>query len=86
MKTKFDYTDSSEVRECSVCGYKYKEYYRKYTYEEQRNDIQNGFGEDDFLTGETEFLYTEKIDYAPDRLHKVPVYACPKCGVLQIGV
>ena len=86
MKTEFDYKNSTEVSECSVCGYKYKKYYRECTHQEKENDIQNGFGREDFKVGETEFLYLEKVDYAPDRLHGVPVYACPKCGVLQIEV
>jgi hypothetical protein len=86
MKTNFNYENSTEVSECSICGYKHKKYYRKHTYEEQQNDISSGFGDEEFLTGETEFLYSEKVDYAPDRLVKKIIYACPKCGVLQIEV
>lgn len=88
MITQYDYDNNFVEKKCSICGYKYKEYYRstRDTWEKREEDKRLGFGEEDFICGETEFIFQEEQDYAPPRLCKKIIYACPKCGALQIEV
>ena len=78
MKSNYNHEDEYVEYECGCCKYSYKEYWK----------TTSNYGErkEPFISGETEFLCTEKIDYYPDRLIKKTIYACPKCGVLQIEV
>lgn len=75
MKIKYAEDYSYELMTCSCCNYSVKKY---------RGTV--GYGNEPMIEGTAEFLYEEQVDYAPNRLVKKTVYACPKCGCLQIDV
>lgn len=84
MIVKYDHDCKFILYECTVCKYTHKEYYNSNTLYTEFDKM--AYGKDPFIKGETEFLYQEKMDYGPSRLTKQTVYACPRCGVLQIDV
>lgn len=69
------------IQICSFCEYKYKEKYRNHP---NRYTIDEGFGKEPFKAGVYQFIYMEERDYGPDATRQSTVYACPKCGILQI--
>ena len=80
MKTDWSNKDCL-IQTCSFCGYKYKEKYHNHP---TRYTIDEGFGKVKFKTCINQFIYMEERDYDPDTTVKETVYACPRCGILQI--
>ncbi len=80
MKTDWTHKDCL-IRTCSFCGYKHKE---KYYNHPNPYTIDEGFGKKPFKVGENKFVYKEERDYSPNRTVTESVYACPRCGILQI--
>lgn len=80
MKTDWSNKDCI-IRTCSFCGYKHKEKYHNHPDPYTTDD---GFGKEQFKEGVNQFIYTEERDYGPDATVKETVYACPRCGILQI--
>ena len=78
-----DWSDNTcLVRTCSVCGYKHKQ---KYTHNHpDPYTIDPGFGKEPFKAGVNKFIYMQEQSYGPDCTIQETVYACPRCGVLQI--
>lgn len=74
MKTVYDYDEHNLItvtHTCTTCGYE---------------DKSDGYGNNSFIEMEGFELHsTDRSGYYPrDKRHTV--YACPKCGVLQIEV
>lgn len=84
MIVKYDHDCKFVHYECSNCGYKYKEYYNSFTPYTETD--KTTYGDEPFIKGESDFIYQEEAYYAPNRLVKKTIYACPHCGVLQIDV
>lgn len=80
MKTDWSNKDCL-IRTCSFCGYKHKEKYHNHP---SRYTIDDGFGKEPFKEGINQFIYMEERDYGPDKTVTDTVYACPRCGILQI--
>jgi predicted RNA-binding Zn-ribbon protein involved in translation (DUF1610 family) len=79
MKVIYNHDEGSQTRICSVCGYKHtKEYgYWGKTIE----------GDDEFIEMEGFELHsTDRSDGWHPSHNTHTIYACPKCGVLQIEV
>ena len=77
MKVTYDSDNHCEVYTCCVCGHTYHEYYN---YDKQ---IENE--EKPFVKLEEPLLRTVSRGWEPDRIERVYQYACPICGVLQVG-
>lgn len=80
MKTDWSNKDCL-IQTCSFCGYKYKE---KFYNHPTRYTVDDGFGQEPFMAGVIKFIYEEERGYASSNTVQETVYACPKCGVLQI--
>lgn len=78
MKVTYDWDEHTKTYVCSACGYKYTEETKAYS-----RAIE---GDDKFIEMEDFALHsTDRSDYYHQ--HKShTVYACPKCGVLQIQI
>ena len=76
MKVVYDCDTNIETRTCPTCGYKHTKEYKAYgkTLE----------GDEPFIEMEGFQLHsTDNSDYySQHRTHTI--YACPKCGVLQL--
>ena len=81
MKVRYDYDIGTRTYSCPVCGYRYIE---DTTTARYRSVLE---GDEEFIKMESFQLYS--TDYSngwssSPRSHTV--YACPKCGTLQIEV
>lgn len=74
MKTTYDWDERTETHICQACGYKHT---KKTSY--VGTTIE---GDDEFI--EMEDILHSRKSYSSVCSHRV--YACPKCGVLQIEV
>ena len=78
MKIIYDYDDDTRTHICEACGYKLVE------------DINTSWhetieGDDDFIEMEGIQLHsTDRSDGWHPSHNTHTIYACPKCGVLQI--
>ena len=82
---KINYTETYEEHICGVCGYKHM---IKYSNHPDRYSVDPGYGKKPFKEGETQFIFNTgngEEDYRPNVLVKKNIYACPKCGTLQIN-
>lgn len=77
MKVTYDSDNNCEVYVCSVCGHTYHEYY---DYDKRAENEEKPF-----VKLEEPLLHTVSISWEPDRIERVYQYACPICGVLQVG-
>ena len=77
MKVDYNYEEQIRTCICSVCGYNYTEEMEVYgrTLE----------GKEPFIEMEEIFHSTDESGYY-SRPCKHSIYACPKCGVLQLDV
>ena len=77
MKQRYDWSEHTETRICQACGYTHTKelgYYGK-TIE----------GDDKFIEMEgLELHSTDRSDSWHSSHNTHTIYACPKCGVLQI--
>lgn len=78
---KIEWNSNERIYTCSFCGYKYKE---KFYGHPSRYTIDEGFGKEPFKGGINHFIYKEEQDYGPGKTVTATVYACPRCGILQI--
>jgi hypothetical protein len=70
MKVDYNYEEQIRTCICSVCGYKYTE----------EMEVYGGT-----LEGDEPFIEMEEIFHDTDDC-KHSIYACPKCGVIQLDV
>lgn len=77
MKLTYDYDEHTKICVCQACGYKHVE------------DTKSSYGRT--IEGDDEFIEMEGLElHSTDRggwypsHHTHTIYACPKCGVLQI--
>ena len=78
MKIIYNYDNDTKTCTCQACGYRYVE------------DLNCSYktieGDDDFIKMEDIKLHsTDRSHYYPTH-NTHTIYACPKCGVLQIEV
>ena len=74
MRTFYDSNKCCTVYTCPHCNYTYHEYS---DYDKQSNNNEESFIQ------MSEVLLTETND---GRITRLPQYACPSCGILQIDV
>lgn len=80
MKITYDYDEHTKTCTCQACGYKHVE------------DIKHSYhktieGDDDFIEMEGfEPHSTDRSDGWHPYHYTYTIYACPKCGVLQIRI
>lgn len=74
----YNWNDDHAEYKCPVCGYEYHEY----TGSSQQKTTA---GSDPFIELHTKATYTTG-SYYTRRLEETTIYACPKCGTLQIQV
>ncbi len=72
-----------QVEYCAACGYTHKTYFREATDEELYDDAFH-FSKDDFVKLSIESYMEETREYEPNIIKKVTIYACPRCGMLQM--
>lgn len=78
MKSNYNYDEGVNEYVCPVCGYKYVE--------ETRYNGKILEGDEEFIEMEDfKFHSTDNSDYYPRTRHHT-IYACPKCGVLQLDI
>ena len=81
MKIEYNWEEKYTTYTCAVCGYKHME--KHYDHPDPYT-IDPGFGKKPFKQGLNKFIYMQEQSYGPDCTIQETVYACPKCGVLQI--
>ena len=74
----YNWNDDHAEYKCPVCNYEYHEY-------PGSGQRQTTAGSDPFIELHTKATYTTG-SYYTRRLEETTVYACPKCGTLQIQV
>ena len=81
MKIDINFDNKETIMSCSMCGYmhKIKHYDHPTLYE-----IDPGFGKEPFMKSENQFIYQNEYGFGPSKLIKKDVYACPKCGAIQV--
>lgn len=79
MKITYDWDERTKTCICQACGYKHVE------------DLDSSYHKT--IEGDDKFIEMEGIElHSTDRSYYYPshnthtIYACPKCGVLQIEV
>lgn len=77
------YNRSSCLETCRACGYQHKTYYREPTSEELEDDMFR-YGQDPFVKLSIESYMEETREYEPNIIKRVTIYACPRCGTLQM--
>lgn len=78
MKVDYDYNANTITHICSACGYKHTN---------TRVYNQTTEGDDEFIEMEGFELHsTDRSDGWHPSHNTHTIYACPKCGVLQIEV
>lgn len=78
MKVIYDYDKDIKTCTCQACGYRYVEDLKT-----RWNDVIEG--DDDFIEMEGIQLHsTDRSDGWHPSHNTHTIYACPKCGVLQI--
>ena len=78
MKVECNCEEQTETRTCPICGYKQTKEYKKY------GRILEG--DESFIEMEGfQFHSTNRDSWHPSH-DTHTVYACPKCGVLQIQI
>ena len=81
MKIDYNWEEKYTTYTCTVCGYKHME---KHYGHPDPYTTEPGYGKVPFAKGLNKFFYEEEQDYGPNCTIEATVYACPKCGALQI--
>jgi predicted RNA-binding Zn-ribbon protein involved in translation (DUF1610 family) len=78
MKSDYNYDENTKTYTCPVCGYK--------RIEEMKYDGKILEGDEPFIEMENFALHSTSRDGYYPTPHTHTVYACPKCGILQLNI